>query len=241
MALLFLLLVAAPPLADDATYQEGVRLFEEFEYERAVFRFEEALRDTSRSDADRATVLVRLGMTRAELRDDARAIESFEQALLLDPYVTLPSDASPKIRELLDEARKRVRDGRARPNDDAPAVAAPTPPPATTETAPAEPPVAPTPIAPTAVSDDGAGAPILLYAGGGLLAIGAVVFIGAALAWGGGAGLALYASGLEFQSDAATYALPATVAQIGGQVALGVALLVVLAGTGTTVAHLVIE
>jgi len=234
---LFLLVVAAPPLADDATYQEGVRLFEEFEYERAVFRFEEALRDTTRSDADRATVLVRLGMTRAELRDDARAIESFEQALMLDPYVTLPSDASPKIRELLDEGRKRVRDGRARPPDDAPAVASPTPAPAPVAPAPST----TAPASEPAAVDDGAGAPLLLYTGAGLLAVGAVVFVVAALAWGGGVGLALYASGLEFQSDAATYALPATVAQVGGQVALGVALLVVLAGAGTTVAHVVVE
>jgi hypothetical protein len=231
-----LLLLAAPPLADDAIYQEGIRLYEDFEYERAVFRFEEALRDDTRAPADRATIHVRLGMTRAELRDDVRARQSFEDALLLDPYVTLPADASPKIRTLLDEARVQVRDVRAHPTT----VAAPAP--AT--------PVDPVPAVPTpaveqrqpqtkdAVDD---GSSVLLYTGASLLGVGALAFAVAVGTWGAGTGIALYASTLTYQDEAGALVMPSLVGQIGGQVVLGLAAVIVAAGVATTIAHVVVE
>jgi hypothetical protein len=233
--LALLVILAAPPLADDATYQEGVRLYDEFEYERAVFRFEEALRDTTREPAERATIHVRLGMTRAELRDDVRAVQSFQDALLLDPYVTLPADASPKIRALLDEARDRMRAERAQPAAPTPSVVndvvAPAPQVAAPNPAPAPAPE-PTP------SSEGSSA--LLYTGAGLLVVGAVISVVGVVCWGLGTGAALYANTLTYQDEANALVMPSLVGQIGGQVALGIAAVVVAAGLATTVAHVVI-
>ena len=107
--LLLLLFTLQVPLGEDSAYQEGMRLYEDFEYERAVFRFKEALRVKDRTAADRAVVGLRLGMTYAELRDDQGALEAFENALTEDPLLVLPSDASPKIKAMLDEARQSLR------------------------------------------------------------------------------------------------------------------------------------
>ena len=124
---LLLLFTLQIPLGEDSAYQEGMRLYEDFEYERAVFRFKEALRVKDRTAADRAVVGLRLGMTYAELRDDQGALEAFENALTEDPLLVLPSDASPKIKALLDEARQSLRTKKKNqpPPEAAPAQGAP--------------------------------------------------------------------------------------------------------------------
>ena len=137
LAVLFSLVAAPPPLSEDPAYQEGMRLYDAFEYERAIFRFKEALRIEERSDSDRATIYLRLGMTYAELRDDESAMEAFMNALEADPLLVLPDEAAPKIKALLDDARRAVRKKRetaARasqpPRSSAPGSPAPSPVPA---------------------------------------------------------------------------------------------------------------
>jgi hypothetical protein len=118
------------PLDDDPAYKEGMRLYEDFEYERAVFRFKEALRVKDRTNSDRAVIGLRLGMTYAELRDDQGALDAFEAALTEDPLLVLPSDASPKIKDMLDQARQAVRGKRGTGKTPPPVTSPPVKPPA---------------------------------------------------------------------------------------------------------------
>ena len=57
-------------------FAEGLRLSEEFEYEKAIFRFREALRDESKTPKQRAICHIYIGLTLAELREDATAFTS---------------------------------------------------------------------------------------------------------------------------------------------------------------------
>ncbi len=235
------MLLSAAPLSDDVSYQEGLRLYEDFEYEKAVFRFKAALRVPDRSDADQATVLIRLGMTYAELRDVASAAEAFDQAVAKDPLASLPLDASPKIQLLLDEARQRARQKRQ--------AEAATPPPPPDPAGPADD-GAPAPDeimnepqgpGPTPAADADDGMPLLLIGGAATAGLGvAAALVGAGL-WGGGVGLASWASGQTYQDQANAYALPSAALQVGGQAALGVGAVVLLGGAALAVVGVLVE
>ncbi|MBM4281594.1 MAG: hypothetical protein FJ137_12820 [Deltaproteobacteria bacterium] len=106
------LLLQATPLDDNLAFQEGKRLSEQFEYEKAVFRFREAARDESLG-VERATALVWLGLTYAKIGEQGAADEAFLQAVRLDPLVALPPSTPPKILEALEGARRRLRDSSA--------------------------------------------------------------------------------------------------------------------------------
>jgi tetratricopeptide (TPR) repeat protein len=234
-----------PPLAEDPAYTTGLTLFEDFEYEKAVFRFQEALEVKDRSAADRATILIRLGMTWAELRRNDKATARFKEALLLDPLAALPPDASPKIKEMLDGARRQLREeASAAPADPAPAdtgevlqpeaLAAP-------EAAPDSklPETAPTDAPPEAA--EAGGLPWLMISGGSVVGIGVVgALLGGAL-WAGGLGLRQVGSGQAFQSDAVALDLPARAGQIAGQVVLGVGVVALLAGGAVVLTAVVVE
>ncbi len=133
--LLVLFIGLQVPLGDDPAYSEGMRLYEDFEYERAVFRFKEALRFKDRSNSDQAVIGLRLGMTYAELRDDQGALDAFEAALTEDPLLVLPPDASPKIKDMLDKARQAVREKRSAGKIPLPVATAPTKGPASSKPA----------------------------------------------------------------------------------------------------------
>jgi hypothetical protein len=106
VALVFLL--PASPLDANLAFQEGRRLSEQFEYEKATFRFREALRDEALGK-DRATVLLWLGMTYVKIGEQSAAGDAFLEALRVDPLVTLPPAMPPKILEALEAARRRLR------------------------------------------------------------------------------------------------------------------------------------
>jgi tetratricopeptide (TPR) repeat protein len=245
LTLLLGLSAAPPPLAEDPAYTTGLTLFEDFEYEKAVFRFQEALEVKDRSAADRATILIRLGMTWAELRRNDKATARFKEALLLDPLAALPPDASPKIKEMLDGARRQLREeASAAPADPAPAdtgevlqpeaLAAP-------EAAPDSklPETAPTDAPPEAA--EAGGLPWLMISGGSVVGIGVVgALLGGAL-WAGGLGLRQVGSGQAFQSDAVALDLPARAGQIAGQVVLGVGVVALLAGGAVVLTAVVVE
>lgn len=251
LALLSTLAVAVP-LEEDPAYSEGMRLFEDFEYEKAVFRFKDALRVEDRSPAEKATVLIRLGMTYAELRDEASARESFLEALQADPLAVLPADASPKIKTLLDEARAELRQARAAGAAPAgsgagtPAAspgASPGPSPGgapSTAAAPDEAPPADA-LPDDAPKVDEGGMPWILIGGAAVAGVGLLVGLVGGAAWGAGAGLALYANGLEYQDEAAPFALPSQIAQYAGQAALAVGVLVIVAGGAVAGASFLLE
>lgn len=227
----------APPLAEDVAFQEGVTLYEDFEYEKSVFRFKQALRVEDRAPKDKATIAIRLGMTYAELRDLTAAAAAFDTAIENDPLVTLPLDAPPKIQRMVDKARVRAR-------DKPPVVETPAPDETPlVDTAPMEP--DPTsaveePVTGGTPPDDG-GLPWILIGGGGVAVAGLVIALLGAAAWGGGVGLAAYASSQNFQDEAASLALPSSIGQIGGQVALGAGAVVLVVGAAVAVVGLVLE
>ncbi|MDP2344013.1 MAG: tetratricopeptide repeat protein [Deltaproteobacteria bacterium] len=99
---------AAPSLEEDIDFQEGKRLVDELDYERAIFRFQK-LSKSDRPAEQQAQVNAWLGLTYANLGDEAEAIKAFVVAIKLDPLVVLPP-ASPKIAQVFDKARKIARD-----------------------------------------------------------------------------------------------------------------------------------
>jgi tetratricopeptide (TPR) repeat protein len=102
------LMAAAPPLADDIDFQEGKRLVDDLDYERAIFRFQK-LTKSDRPAEERATVYAWLGATYANLGDESEAIKAFVNAIKLDPLVALPP-SSPKVTQIFDKARQQVRE-----------------------------------------------------------------------------------------------------------------------------------
>jgi len=235
---------------DDPAFVAGLSLFEDFEYEKATFRFEEALAVSGRSRVDQATILIRLGMTWAELRREAKANDAFVRALEADPYAALPADASPKIKGMLDTARATVRESRASSppdeklaktdNEDSPPRAA------------AEETATPNPEAPgvTASTANEAsrkadapanGLPWLLISGGAIVGIGVLgSAIGGAL-WGAGLALREVGNGQAFQSDALAYDLPAQAGQYAGQGVLAVGVVALVVGGGVSLVSFALE
>lgn len=206
-------LIVAGAIESDAELKSGQELMEAFEYEKAAVAFEALAKRPGLVDADRAVALVWLGLAAAELRDTARASVAFEEAVTADPLISLPRDASPKIKTLLDDARARVR-----LKSTAKAQQAETKPPDATVAPP--PPSAPAP-------SEGTG---LLPIAIGTLVVGGIVAITGGAVWGVGLALNQQAVDEPFQSRAAELREQSIAAQVGGQVTLGVGALALLAG-----------
>ena len=105
---LMLAIAGAPPLAEDIDFQEGQRLIDELDYERAVFRFQK-LSKSDRPAGERATAFAWLGLTYANLGDEGEGLKAFVNAIKLDPLVVLPP-SSPKVAQLFDKARQEARE-----------------------------------------------------------------------------------------------------------------------------------
>jgi hypothetical protein len=111
---LLVVLLALSPMAPagietDPEMKKAQALVDAFEYEKAAAAFEGLAQRQNLTDPDRAVVLVWLGLTYTELREQAKASVAFEDAVTADPLIVLPRDASPKIKTLLEDARARVR------------------------------------------------------------------------------------------------------------------------------------
>ena len=199
----FSLLLGASPLDSHLAFQEGKRLVEAFEYEKAVFRFREAARDESLG-VERATALVWLGLTYVKVGEQSAADEAFLEAVRIDPLVALPPSTPPKILEALEGARRKLREERTSPTTTAPTTTAPTTT-APTTTAPTT--TAPTTTAPTttAPADVEYAAPAAPPSGA-LATIGGGVLVGVgALLVGGGAAMGVLASSSADAARAATF------------------------------------
>jgi tetratricopeptide (TPR) repeat protein len=123
IALLFL---AAGALSDDAAFVEGKQLYEQSEYEQAIFRFQAASLETQHTDAERAQVLVWLGLAYAGFGDAASSRRAFADALRIDPSSPLPVEVSPKVETEFNAVRDEVARAPRRPSG-----AAARPPPGT--------------------------------------------------------------------------------------------------------------
>lgn len=110
IAALALLLVTAGAVEDDPRFQEARRMFERFELDGALARFNLVLLSDALPAKERALVLLWKGLAEAELGRFDEATNAFEHALLLDEGATLPIEASPKVLEMLEEARARTRE-----------------------------------------------------------------------------------------------------------------------------------
>ena len=117
MFALFLLIAVATPLVDDPAFKDGRRLYDELEFEQAIFRFEQAAQVADRSPADLAVLKMWVGVSHGQLGDFTRAGEAFRAAVDLDPEVQVPVPVSPKLELLLKNARSE-REARLR--EDAP-------------------------------------------------------------------------------------------------------------------------
>jgi hypothetical protein len=225
LILLAFLASAPSPLPDDAAFNEGLRLLEDFEYEKAIFRFREAARDEAKTPKQRAICLVYVGLTLAELREESGAAEAFEDAVRSDPFVTLPADASPKVKEMLDEARRHVAEAQSTATPDAPSDPYP----------PADASSEPTPEPAPETGDEGGGGVLFLASGGTLAALGGVSLVGS----GGLLALALVfgqqAADAEFADEAALLRDQSVASQVGAAALLGTGALLVAGGAALIV------
>jgi tetratricopeptide (TPR) repeat protein len=218
-ALLALSLALSTAIADDPEFTEGVRLYNEFEFEQSIFRFQKAALTAQTGTAgDRAEVFIWLGLSYAGIGDFESARRHFKDALSLAPDMPLPGKASPKVQELLEEVRADVKANPPPPPD-------PGPGPTSDPTADPPPPSGP-PLD-----------PVILWTGAGIagaLAVGALVGAGVMLVLMQG-NLAIVQDENSFQ-DEAKAAQDAANIQAGAAVGLGVTGLVLgAAGAGLAV------
>ena len=219
MLVLALLLTAS--LDADPEFQKALQHAEAFEYDKAAPLLQGIAARAELAAVDKAQALVWLGLVYAELRDDARAALSFEDAITADPLIVLPRDASPKTKALLEDARARVRlRAQASPSP-------PTPKPVPTPTPKPLPPDGPTPTPTPAPPGDGS---LLAPIGIGTMAVGGGLAVVGGVVWGVGLVLLGQADAEPYQSEAAKIAEQSAAAQIGGQVTVAVGVAVLVAG-----------
>lgn len=98
-------LALAGTLDNNEAFQEGVTLYQELEFEQAIFRFESAALSSDLTDKERATVFGWMAMSYAGVGKVEGAKRSLKNALAKDPDVTLPQFAPPKVKEWLAEVK----------------------------------------------------------------------------------------------------------------------------------------
>ncbi len=225
---MFLLIVVmlTGALDNDPDFKKGQDQLETFDYEKATKTFDKLANRPGLAPGDKAVALVWLGLSYAELRDQAHASLAFEDAVTADPLIVLPRDASPKIKALLEDARARVR---ARPHPTEAGTA--TPPDGSTDSATTTGPnvTAPTPSNGTPVTPEPA-ASALVPVAIGTAVVGGVVALGGGGVWAFGLALRQQAIDAKFQSDAANLRDQSIATQIGGQVAAGIGVAALVAG-----------
>jgi len=107
--LLLLLIMAAGPALANPSFQQGRKYLDLMEDSRALAKFEEALRWPENTPADRAKILMYIGITQCNLLDKKSAAESFRAALVEDPQVKLPRVTSPDITALFGRVQREAR------------------------------------------------------------------------------------------------------------------------------------
>ena len=90
-------LACGPAQADSDELRQGMAAYENFEYEQALTVLEKGKNKVGLPDADRAKILLYLGLTRFSLGDQTSARSDFEAALRIDRKILPPADTSPKI------------------------------------------------------------------------------------------------------------------------------------------------
>ena len=101
-------LALAGTLDTNEAFQEGVGLYQELEFEQAIFRFESAALSSDLTDQERAMVFGWMAMSYAGIGKVDGAKRSLKNALAKDPEVTLPQFAPPKVKEWLAEVKAEM-------------------------------------------------------------------------------------------------------------------------------------
>lgn len=101
-----LALLTIASLNADTAFNEGRKLYDDLEYEQAVFRFQEVALRADVVGADRATALVWLGLSYAGVGDEDAARRAFVDGARADATLVLPVEVSPRLAELFDDAKR---------------------------------------------------------------------------------------------------------------------------------------
>jgi hypothetical protein len=197
----------------DPSFVEGKKLYDQLEYEQAVFRFEELATKASLSPSDRAQALLWLGLSYAGAGNFDAAKRAFSDAAKNDATVALPIEVSKRLAKLFADAKV---EGVARAEADTKAAAAAPPPP---------PP--PPPAAPVAAPKPTSSPPYLAYAGigGGVLALAGGAALGGlcAVSYGSATNKAHFASDAKASLDQANIELAAAAVLVPVGVAISAA------------------
>jgi tetratricopeptide (TPR) repeat protein len=112
------LLLALGALAEDPAFAEGRALYDQLEYEQAVFRFQEVALRPELAPEDQATALTWLGLSFAGTGNMDAARRAFVDAASLKPELTLPVEVAPALQQLFDDAHQEAlrRRAEARPS-----------------------------------------------------------------------------------------------------------------------------
>lgn len=95
---------------DNELLQQGLELYEELEYERAVETLSAALLEPSNSVSERLLIFQTLGTLYVFLNRDQEASLALTRLLCVDPSFEFSEYASPRIREVFDRVRQQWRD-----------------------------------------------------------------------------------------------------------------------------------
>lgn len=146
------LLFVAFALADNAPFQEGLKAYDDIEYEDAIAKFQEAANVPGITNDDKAEVFLWLGVSHGQLGQFDAAKTAFDTAFTMNTNAAIATTLPPKVSEVLEASRQEAIDREAA----AAAAQAPPPPPK-----PVEEPL-----------------PVLLIAGGATAGVGALVLLG---------------------------------------------------------------
>ena len=87
---------------------QALKSVEDLQYDQARGMLLQAVESGKLQAADLVKAYFNLGIVESGLDNGVEATDAFYLALMLEPTVALPKGSSPKIREYLNEARKRV-------------------------------------------------------------------------------------------------------------------------------------
>lgn len=120
-AVLACLALLASAIDDDPRFIEARAMYDSMDLEGAIARFDLVLLDDSLPPEERAQVLMWAGLAEADLGRFDKAEARFARALAFDDDAELPVEASPRVTELVEAARKKAGDIELEdPNEDKP-------------------------------------------------------------------------------------------------------------------------
>lgn len=98
------------PLEDDSNFVEAQQLYEDLEFEQAIFRLQAAALVPGRPAYEQARIFVWLGICYGQSGDVSSARRAFADAVRADVDVALPVTVAPELEELLVAVREAERE-----------------------------------------------------------------------------------------------------------------------------------